>query len=160
MDNGFKINIYSDFHSYIQASRSSKSESNFILKIKEKFSSASGYVCLSWVKAHAGNTGNKTPDVFAKLVAEIGNGFEIPVPYSFLRKNITLDLLNSWNLRWLDSETGKRDEDFLQTPELELLILNKYLVYLVTGHGPFIAHLHCFNISSTPLWDVPTIIQG
>ncbi|GBM21621.1 hypothetical protein AVEN_172473-1 [Araneus ventricosus] len=121
MENGFKIHIYSDSLSSIQAFRSYKSKPNFILKIKEKLSSASGYVGLSWLKAHAGNTGNETADHFAKLATEIRNGFEIPVPYSFLKKNIKRDLLNNWNLSWRDSETGKRVEDFLPIPDLDFI---------------------------------------
>ncbi|GBO16409.1 hypothetical protein AVEN_108672-1 [Araneus ventricosus] len=151
MENGFKINIYSDSLSSIQALRSSKSKSNIILKIKEKLSSVSGYVGLSWVKDHAGNTGNETADHFAKLATELGNGFEISVPYSFLKKNIKRDLINNWNLSCRVFENGKRVKDFLPTPDLELLTFNKYLVYLFTVHGPFIPYLHRFNISSTPL---------
>ncbi|GBL75727.1 hypothetical protein AVEN_155030-1 [Araneus ventricosus] len=150
MENGFKIKIYSDCLSSIQPLRSSKSKSNFILKIKEKSSLVNSYVTLSWVKTHASNTGNGTADHFAKFATEIGNGFEIPVPYYFLKKNIKPDLLNNWKFSWWDSETGKRVKDFLPTPDLQLLTLNKYLVYLVTGYGPFAAYFHRFNISSTP----------
>ncbi|GBM33007.1 hypothetical protein AVEN_263499-1 [Araneus ventricosus] len=116
MENGFKINIYSDSLSSIQALRSSKSKPNFILKIKEKLSLARGYVGLSSVTEHADNTGNVTADHFAKLATEISNGLEIAVPYSFHMKNIKRDLFNNWNLSWLDFETGKRVRHFLPSP--------------------------------------------
>ncbi|GBL92864.1 hypothetical protein AVEN_4562-1 [Araneus ventricosus] len=121
----------------VQALRSSKS--NFILKIKENLSTASGYVGLSWVRAHADNTGNETVDHFTKSATEIGNDFEIHVPYSFLKKNIKRDLLNNWSLNWRYPETGERDKDFLPTPDLLSLTLDKYLVYLITGYGTFMA---------------------
>ncbi|GBO29551.1 hypothetical protein AVEN_42171-1 [Araneus ventricosus] len=119
--------------------------------MKEKLSSVGGYVSLSWVKAHTGNPENETENHFAKLATEIGNGFEIPASHFFLKKNIKRDLLNEWNLSWWDSETGKRGKDFLPTTDLELLTLNKYLVYLVTRHGSFIAYLHRFDIYYTSL---------
>ncbi|GBM45747.1 hypothetical protein AVEN_242790-1 [Araneus ventricosus] len=69
LENGHKINIYTDSLSPIQILRSPNTKSDFFIKIKEKLSKAGGLVGLSWVKAHPGN---ETADHFAKLATEIG----------------------------------------------------------------------------------------
>ncbi|GBL74041.1 hypothetical protein AVEN_230951-1 [Araneus ventricosus] len=80
LENGHKINIYTDSLSSIQILRSPYTKSNFVIKMKEKLSKAGGLVGLSWMKDHTGNPGNETADHFAKLATEIGECKNIPIP--------------------------------------------------------------------------------
>ncbi|GBO43827.1 hypothetical protein AVEN_68613-1, partial [Araneus ventricosus] len=82
LENGHKINIYTDSLSSIQILRSPNTKSDFIIKIKEKLSKVGGLVGLFWVKDHAGNPGNETADHFAKLATEKREFKNIPIPYS------------------------------------------------------------------------------
>ncbi|GBO31291.1 hypothetical protein AVEN_98525-1 [Araneus ventricosus] len=68
LENGYKINIFTDSLSYIQ---SHHTRSNFVVGIKKNISQASASVGLSWVKDHASISGNN-PDSnfsFSKVAA-------------------------------------------------------------------------------------------
>ncbi|GBL88532.1 hypothetical protein AVEN_159116-1 [Araneus ventricosus] len=57
LENGHKINIYTDSLSSIQILRSPNTKSDFVIKFKENLSKAGGLIGLSWVKADTGKQG-------------------------------------------------------------------------------------------------------
>ncbi|GBO32207.1 hypothetical protein AVEN_237630-1 [Araneus ventricosus] len=56
-ENGSKINIYTDSQSSIEALRSTRPRSAFVIEAKKNFYLAGNSVGLTWVKAHVGDPG-------------------------------------------------------------------------------------------------------
>ncbi|GBO00648.1 hypothetical protein AVEN_58895-1 [Araneus ventricosus] len=61
-----KIKVFSDSKSSIEAIRSPKVKSNFVLSVKDNLYNAKDLVSLVWVKARAGNPGNELAVHFTK----------------------------------------------------------------------------------------------
>ncbi|GBL94478.1 hypothetical protein AVEN_6186-1 [Araneus ventricosus] len=110
----------------------------------------SSLVSLVWVKAHAGNPGNELADHSAKIASSCGADMSIPAPFSYIKRVCKEFLMNEWNSYWKNSTTGKRTEEILPSANLDLLISNKYVIYLFTNHGPFPAYLCRFKILNNP----------
>ncbi|GBM35288.1 hypothetical protein AVEN_91450-1, partial [Araneus ventricosus] len=111
---------------------------------------ALGSVGLSWVKAHAGIPGNKLADQFAKSAITEGNFLDIPAPYSFLKKYIKNIILSDWQQHWGESDTGVRVRQYVPFVDFNLLTHNRYLLFFISGHGPFPAYLFRFKILNSP----------
>ncbi|GBL73707.1 hypothetical protein AVEN_230696-1 [Araneus ventricosus] len=73
-----------------------------------------------------------------------------PAPYSYVKRVCKEFLMNEWNSYWKNSTTGKRTKEILPSANLDLLISNKYVIYLFTNHGPFLAYLCRFKILNNP----------
>ncbi|GBM06526.1 hypothetical protein AVEN_150362-1 [Araneus ventricosus] len=82
LERNVKIKVFSDSKSSIEAIRSPKVKSNFVLSVKDNLYNAKDLVKLVWVKAHAGNPGNELADHFAKIASSLGADMSIPAPYS------------------------------------------------------------------------------
>ncbi|GBM71209.1 hypothetical protein AVEN_119932-1 [Araneus ventricosus] len=83
-----------------------------------------------------------------------GEKLEIPTPYSYLKFKIETNLLNDWHETWddYDSESGRRTRDFVPKVNRKFF-LSKYLIFFLSGHGPFPYYLNRFkklNSSSCP----------
>ncbi|GBL87593.1 hypothetical protein AVEN_165196-1 [Araneus ventricosus] len=72
LERNVKIKVFSDSKSSIEAIRSPKVKSNFVLSVKDNLYNAKDLVSLVWVKAHAGNPGNELADHFAKIASSCG----------------------------------------------------------------------------------------
>ncbi|GBN02977.1 Putative protein in type-1 retrotransposable element R1DM, partial [Araneus ventricosus] len=153
IENKKKINIYTDSRSSIEALRSYGSRSKFVISIKNKFWLAEGLVGLPWVKAHVGIPGNELADHFAKLASVECEGMDIPFPYSFVKFTLKKRLLEDWQIYYGAYETasGNRIRAFFPRVDTNTLIKSKYLIYFLTGHGPFRCYLSRFKILSFPL---------
>ncbi|GBM39359.1 hypothetical protein AVEN_119028-1 [Araneus ventricosus] len=71
LERNVKIKVFSDSKSSIEAIRSPKVKSNFVLSVKDNLYNAKDLVSLVWVKAHAGNPGNELAH-FEKLLLLVG----------------------------------------------------------------------------------------
>ncbi|GBL84342.1 hypothetical protein AVEN_43761-1, partial [Araneus ventricosus] len=147
---GFKVNIYTDSYSSIQVLKKSDVKSGFINDIKSNVFRALGSVGLSWVKAHAGIPGNELADQFAKSAITEGNFLDIPAPCSFLKKYIKNIILSDWQQHWGESDTGVRVREYVPFVDFNLLTHNRYLLFFISGHGPFPAYLFRFKILNSP----------
>ncbi|GBN31183.1 Putative protein in type-1 retrotransposable element R1DM, partial [Araneus ventricosus] len=150
LEGGFKVNIYTDSYSSIQVLKKSDVKSGFINNIKSNVFRALGSVGLSWVKAHAGIPGNELADQFAKSAITEGNFLDIPAPYSFLKKYIKNIILGDWQQHWGESDTGVRVREYVPFVDFNLLTHNRYLLFFISGHGPFPAYLFRFKILNRP----------
>ncbi|GBM75963.1 hypothetical protein AVEN_230493-1 [Araneus ventricosus] len=150
LEGGFKVNIYTDSYSSIQVLKKSDVKSGFINDIKSNVFRALGSVGLSWVKAHAGIPGNELADQFAKSAITEGNFLDIPAPYSFLKKYIKNIILSDWQQHWGESDTSVRVREYVPFVDFNLLTHNRYLVFFISGHGPFPAYLFRFKILNSP----------
>ncbi|GBM46751.1 hypothetical protein AVEN_31375-1 [Araneus ventricosus] len=146
LERNVKIKVFSDSKSSIEAIRSPKVKSNFVLSVKDNLYNAKDLVSLVWVKADAGNPGNELADHFAKIASSCGANMSIPAPYSYVKRVCKEFLMNEWNSYWKNSTTGKRTKEILPSANLDLLISNKYVIYLFNNHGPFPAYLCRFKI--------------
>ncbi|GBM38490.1 hypothetical protein AVEN_24585-1 [Araneus ventricosus] len=72
LERNVKIKMFSDSKSFIEAIRSPKAKSNFVLSVKDNLYNAKDLVSLVWVKVHAGNPGNQLADHFAKIASSCG----------------------------------------------------------------------------------------
>ncbi|GBM80361.1 hypothetical protein AVEN_16456-1 [Araneus ventricosus] len=150
LERNIKIKMFSDSKSSIEAIRSPKVKSNFVLSVKDNLYNAKDLVSLVWVKVHAGNPGNELADHFAKIASSCGADMSIPAPYSNVKRICKDFLMIEWNSYWKNSTTGKRTKEILPSANLDLLISNKYAIYLFTNHGPFPAYLCRFKILNNP----------
>ncbi|GBM93191.1 hypothetical protein AVEN_93748-1 [Araneus ventricosus] len=123
-----------------------KSNLIFLLSVKDNLYNAKDLVSLVWVKAHACNPGNELADQFAKIASSCGADMSIPAPYSYVKRVCKEFLMNESNSYWKNSTTGKRTKEILPSANQDLLINNKYVIYLLTNHGPFPAYLCRFKI--------------
>lgn len=104
---------------------------------------------IEWVKAHIGISGNEIVDGFAKIGAFMGDSMVVPIPISKIKQTFKLNILDEWSLARSQTTTGNRFLRFINKPSSTNLICNKFLVYFLTGHGPFLAHLHRFKKKKT-----------
>ncbi|GBO13821.1 hypothetical protein AVEN_236087-1 [Araneus ventricosus] len=132
LERNVKIKVFSDSKSYIEEIRSSKIKSNFVLSVKDNLYNAKDLVSLVWVKAHACNLGNELADHFAKIASSCGA--DMSTPYSYIKRVCKEFLMNEWNAYWKNSTTGKRTKEILPSENQDLLISNKYVIYLLTNH--------------------------
>ncbi|GBN91257.1 hypothetical protein AVEN_102284-1, partial [Araneus ventricosus] len=124
VDNGARINIFTDSLSSIEALRKSNSKSKYLNEIKNNMFNAIGSVGLSWVKAHAGIPGNELADQYAKDAAVNGNFLAMPAPYTFLKKFIKKFILDNWQQHWEESKSGCRVREFIPHVDFTLLTHN------------------------------------
>ncbi|GBM91368.1 hypothetical protein AVEN_201343-1 [Araneus ventricosus] len=82
LERNVSIKMFSDSKFSIEAIRSPKVKSNFVLSVKDNLYNAKDLVCLVWVNAHAGDPGNELADHFAKIASSCGADISIPAPYS------------------------------------------------------------------------------
>ncbi|GBN70378.1 hypothetical protein AVEN_269410-1 [Araneus ventricosus] len=106
LENGVRINIYTDCQSSIIALQSAKSKSATVNKVKKNFYLAEGSVRLTWVKTHASDPGNQFADHEAKSANTEGEKLEIPTSYSYVKFKIEKNLMKDWQETWdgCDSE--------------------------------------------------------
>ncbi|GBM34618.1 hypothetical protein AVEN_212327-1 [Araneus ventricosus] len=55
--------------------------------------------------------------------------------------------MNDWPETWdgYDSESGRRTRDFVPKLNRKFLVLSKYLIFFLSGHGPFPYYLNRFK---------------
>ncbi|GBN12024.1 hypothetical protein AVEN_102204-1 [Araneus ventricosus] len=135
------MNIHTDSQSSIEAIKSTKPKSEFVNNIKAKIYSSRLLVSLTQVKAHAGNPGNEQADCRAKLATTIGQYLDLPTPYSYVKLKVKQFIIHGWENYWNKHNSSSiiRVRTFM---DKKFLIVNKYLIYFLSGHGPFLAYLH------------------
>ncbi|GBO35990.1 hypothetical protein AVEN_48096-1 [Araneus ventricosus] len=145
--------MYTDSQSSIEALRSTRPRSAFVIEAKKNFYLAGNSVGLTWVKAHVGDPGNELADHHAKLATTDGENMNVQTPLSCVKFKITKNLMKDWQYNWenYDSDLGKRARSFVPCVNKKLLVHNKCLVYFLTGHGPFPCYLHRFKKLNSPL---------
>ncbi|GBM01233.1 hypothetical protein AVEN_253628-1 [Araneus ventricosus] len=150
IENKKKINIYTDSRSSIEALKSYRSRSKFVISIKIKFCLKEGLVGLAWVKAHVGIPGNDLADHFAKLASVEGEGMDIPYPYSFVKFTLKKKLLDDWQIYYgaYGTASGNRIRGFVPCVDTKIVIKSNYFL---TGHGPCSCYLSRSKILSSSL---------
>ncbi|GBN19683.1 hypothetical protein AVEN_105746-1 [Araneus ventricosus] len=146
------VNIHSDSQSSIQAIKSVEHKSEFVNNIKEKICNSKRLVSLIWAKAHAGNPGNERAERQTKLATTMGQYLDLPTPYSFVKLKIKQFIIHEWKNYWNqhDSSSVIRAGTFFDKVDKKCLTVNKYLIYFLIGHGPFLAYLHRFHLLKSP----------
>ncbi|GBN50488.1 hypothetical protein AVEN_92798-1 [Araneus ventricosus] len=109
---------------------------------------AIGSVGLSWVKAHAGIPGNELAAQLAKEATTDGVLLSLPAPYSFFKKFINSNIPGRWQRHWGEAKNGVKE--FVPFVDTTLLTHNRSLLFFISGHGPFPAHLFRFKIFNSP----------
>ncbi|GBO13412.1 hypothetical protein AVEN_228734-1 [Araneus ventricosus] len=109
-------------------------KSNLILYYQlDNLYNSKDLVSLVWVKTHAGNPSNELADHFTKIASACGADMSIPAPYSYVKRVYKEFLMNEWNSYWKNSTTGKCTKEILPSANLDLLISNKYVIYLLSS---------------------------
>lgn len=148
-ENNVFINIYTDSLSSMQVVEGTGGGSSFVFEVKKNLIIYKKFFKLNWVKAHNENLGNEVADRFAKIAAFLGDPMYIPIPYSRFKLEIKKRLFDCWTSAWSNSSTGSHTRKYVGTPG-RAPVFNKYLIYFLTGHGPFPAYLCRFNLRPTP----------
>ncbi|GBL87059.1 hypothetical protein AVEN_218756-1 [Araneus ventricosus] len=145
-------NMHSNSQSSIETIKSVEPKSEFVNDIKKKIYNSKRLVGLTWVKAHAGNPGNERADGQATLATTMGQYLDLPTPYSYVKLKIKQFVIHEWENYWNkhDSSSVIRVRTFMDKVDKKCLTFNKYLIYFLSGHGPFRAFLHRFHLLSSP----------
>nr|GBO31944.1 hypothetical protein AVEN_141718-1 [Araneus ventricosus] len=147
------INIHTDSLSSISALKSASARYGFVNNIKKDLFQLKHLVGLSWVKAHIGIQDNELADQQAKLATTTGVDKDIPAPRSFIKRTLNIYMINEWNEYWrqYDSASGARVREYLPGVSPKFLIHNEFLIFFLSGHGPFPQYLCRFKFLDSPL---------
>ncbi|GBN92214.1 hypothetical protein AVEN_60170-1, partial [Araneus ventricosus] len=142
-----KISIYTDSRSSIEALKSYRSRSKFVISLKKLILLGGGIDWACLVKAHVGIPDNEHADHFTKLASVEFEGMAIPCPYSFVKFTLKKKLLEDWQIYYGAYETasGNRIRGFVPRVDTKTLIKSKYLIYFLMVHGPFPCYLSKFK---------------
>lgn len=143
----FFINLYTDSLSSILAISSLNNKSSFVHNIKVFLSSHTSCFRIHWVKAHNSVICNEVADQLAKAAVSTGDPVIIPFPRSFFKRSLFLSFINSWYDDLVANSSGDRFFEFFPC-RLKRPVLNRFLYFFFSGHGPFPAYLYRFG-----LWD-------
>ncbi|GBO04175.1 hypothetical protein AVEN_138887-1 [Araneus ventricosus] len=145
------INIRTDSLSSIAALRRASARSGFVNNIKKDLFQLKHLVGLSRVKAHIGIQGNELAYQQAKSATTTGVDKDIPAPRSFIKRTLNIYMFNEWNEYWrqYDSASGARVREYLPGASPKFLIHNKFLIFFLSGHGPFPQYLCRFKFLDT-----------
>ncbi|GBL86604.1 hypothetical protein AVEN_194853-1 [Araneus ventricosus] len=147
------INIHTDSLSSIAAIKSASARSFFVNNIKQDLVKIKHLVGLSWVKAHVGIQENELADQQAKLATTTGVDTIIPAPRSYVKRLLNKLMIKEWNYYWrrYNSTSGARVREYLEHVSPKFLIHSKFLIFFLSGHGPFPFYLCRFKILDSPL---------
>ncbi|GBN63531.1 hypothetical protein AVEN_76929-1 [Araneus ventricosus] len=147
------INIHTDSLSSIAAIKSASARSSFVNNIKQDLVKIKHLVGLSWVKAHVGIQENELADQKAKLATTTGVDTIIPAPHSYVKRILNKLMIKEWNdyCRQYNSTSGARVREYLEHVSPKFLIHSKFLIFFLSGHGPFPFYLCRFKILDSPL---------
>ena len=80
--------------------------------IRNKIKDYSKHVCLNWIKGHMGTIGNERADHFAKSAATSDmDSYYSCCPISHVKEILNTDLLDKWNIEWINSTNGSLTKD-------------------------------------------------
>jgi cation diffusion facilitator CzcD-associated flavoprotein CzcO len=107
----------------------------------------------TWVKAHAGNSGNDLADQLAKNAVNGNVTCFNKVPKSEIIRQETQRSLAKWQEQWNISTKGQATKDYFPviTERLTKKInLTPNLTAMLTAHGKTKAYLHRFKVIQSP----------
>lgn len=144
-------NIYTDSLSSIKVLQGAGRPTKLVLDTKKIILANKHLFSLNWVKAHCNILGNEYADRWAKIASIIGTHIYLPIPNSKVTYFFKTRIKEEWTDYWHYAETGRRTFRFLKDVSHSLLINNRYLIFFLTGHGPFLEYLNRFNIKDSPV---------
>ncbi|GBN35568.1 hypothetical protein AVEN_1087-1 [Araneus ventricosus] len=105
---------------------------------------------VSWVKAYAGNIGNKRADQLAKYATQLGQPYsptKLPKPHIkvLLRKS----MLEEWQTSWKNGDTGRKIYNIMPSVGLHPTNLIREDVIFFSQHDPFPAYFKRFHLSDS-----------
>lgn len=114
-------------------------------------------ISLFWIKAHAGLEGNERADQLAKeaaLYSKKKPDYEA-CPVSFVKRQIRVDSLDEWNMRYQSAGTAAVTKlffpDAIQAHRIvKQLRPHNVLTQVMTGHGGFSEYLNRFKCKESP----------
>lgn len=116
-----------------------------ILKIPSK------HFYLTWVRGHSGVVGNERADALAgQATSRPDFSCTVPVPISFIKKQIKTEILSCWQESWTNSTKGRLTFSIFNTVDLQLKCNNETLIYFFTGHGSFPSYLFKIGKKDNP----------
>ena len=148
-----RVRIRSDSSSAIAAIYGCHVESTVVLECARTLKTAQEQfkVNLSWIRGHAGSTGNEFADALAKAGTrrDDGDRLPIPMPRSHIKMLIEKSVEKKWQEIWSNTVDCKISRLFCPIVDMKgwkknILLSRRRirkLFQVVTGHGPFGRHL-------------------
>ena len=150
------MKIYTDSSITLSSLKNTKNRKHLIEEIRKKTTALKKenlHIEFTWIKAHAGHSGNELAD---KLVKEAIKNREIcfnKIPYSEIVHQERQESIAKWQQQWDDSNKGRVTKEYF--PEIKERLKKKIklspkFTAMVTAHGKTKAYLHRFKIIQSP----------
>ncbi|GBM47302.1 hypothetical protein AVEN_172245-1 [Araneus ventricosus] len=138
-----EVNIWSDSESSLQALKLFYVKSK-IIQEAQMVLLGNARINFDWVKAHIGIKGNEIADTLAKEATMDGIPASLPLPKSFLKKQLLQLSLSRWQAEWDNCETGRSVCSIVPKISNKHLHWSRECTQFATGHGPFPSYLKRF----------------
>ncbi|XP_075679871.1 uncharacterized protein LOC113789201 [Dermatophagoides pteronyssinus] len=147
--NDLDARIHCDSQAAIKAVCSRYTSDDLALTIQRMVNSYNKHICLTWVKAHVGITGNELADTLAKEATKEQSISYDRRPISYGLRVLKLKMLKDWNDRWQTSNKGRITASFFPTIKnrKECRFLPNFVqTQFLTGHGKLGSYLFKMQI--------------
>ena len=144
--NETKIFVFSDTLSALQAIHKHRTKHPIVLEIKLLLGKLENKVALAHVLAHRGTFGKELADQEAKAATEkTAIELDLPVPHSYIKRSLKLQLLQNWQNYWYYSQKGRCTYSLIPKVQTLNYSLSPPITAFLTGHGPFREYLVRFK---------------
>ena len=146
-----KTLLFSDSLSALQAIHKHRAKHPIVVEIKRRLGNLKDKVALAHVLAHRGTFGNELADQEAKAATEKPVvELDLPVPHSYIKRNLKLQLFQNWQNYWDLSDKGRHTHSLIPRIGPFNYSLTPAITAFLTGHGPFKEYLARFHRSASP----------
>ncbi|XP_053214826.1 uncharacterized protein LOC128398044 [Panonychus citri] len=150
------IRIMSDSASSIQAIEERKSKNGLSQDIKSKINKIQERgqeIIFTWTRGHNDNPGNEYVDMLAKeATSKKTKPIHEEIPLSTIKHKAKTWLKQQWQGLYGESSKAMQNifKDKQKMANIQTKDINKYLLWLMTNHGPTYSFLHKIKIKESP----------
>jgi len=111
------------------------------------------HIDFTWIKVHAGSSGNALADKLAKEAIKNSEMCYNKIPISEIARQEAEKTISKWQIQWDATTKGRATKEYFPnvTERLKMkLRISPNLTAILTGHGKSKTYLHSFKIIQSP----------